>query len=218
MSTRAPILGPWVEVRRPWLLALVAAAAMASAGLTMAGLVGLAGSLRAEPATVAIADEQLSDALNDAPWVDAGGQGPVVWVVAAARCDGCAQFHQQDLPRLEAAGLRVRIIMVSRREDRHPELDAWTAAFAEARDPTMLVPLKAARALPQPPPDDPAEVEGNLEWGRASYDRIAAIVARNGGRMRMPALFWRRGAEWRAAIGRDAHLADRVLLELAPGA
>jgi hypothetical protein len=218
MDSRGPILGPWVEIRRPWLMAIMAAAALASAGLAVAGLSGLATSLRSEPITIAVADEELADALQDAPWVEAGGRGPVVWAVSAAACDACAAFHQADLPALEAEGLRVRVIMVSPRQGRDAALEAWTAAFAQNRDPAMLAPLSAGRAPPRVPPDDPAEIEGHLEWGRSSYDRVAAIVERNGGRMRLPALFWRRGPEWRAAVGRDAHLAAYVLRELAPGA
>src|SRR5262249_55054486 len=107
---------------------------------------------------------------------------------------------------------------VSPREGRHPRLDAWTAAFAENRNIALLAPLRARRPIPEQPTDDPAIVEGYLEWGRASYDRVATIVARNGGTMRTPALFWRRGPEWRAAIGKDGGLADRALRELAPGA
>ncbi|MBL8551731.1 MAG: hypothetical protein JNJ73_17215 [Hyphomonadaceae bacterium] len=212
------ILGPSAEVRRPWLVALMGAAALAAAGLAMAGLVGLAMSLRAEPVTVVIADEELGPALAEAPWAESGGEGPVVWVVASGQCDGCADLLGRDLAQLEAEGLRVRLILVSPREGRHPRLDAWTAAFAETRDPSLLAPLRAHRPVPEVPRDDPAIIEGYLEWGRASYDRIAAIVARNGATLRAPSLFWRRGAEWRLAVGTDGAAADRALRELAPGA
>lgn len=217
-AMRFEILGPWVEVRRPGLLGAMAALALAAAAMAGLGLVGLAASLRAEPVTLAIADEDLGEVLAQAPWAESGGEGQVVWAVASAVCRDCKDFLGHDLAALEAEGLRVRLIMVSPREGRHPSLDAWTAAFAETRDPSLLAPLRARRVVPAQPPDDPAVVEGYLEWGRASHDRIAAIVARNGGEMRLPALFWRRGPEWRAAIGRNGAIADRALRELGPGA
>jgi hypothetical protein len=47
---------------------------------------------------------------------------------------------------------------------------------------------------------------------------IAAVAAANGADMRLPALIWRRGHEWRAAFGREPDAAEFVRADLGPEA
>ncbi|HWA01374.1 MAG TPA: hypothetical protein VG841_13775 [Caulobacterales bacterium] len=42
---------------------------------------------------------------------------------------------------------------------------------------------------------------------------LRAVVAENGADMRLPALFWRRGARWRAAFGAEVDARQRVLAD-----
>jgi hypothetical protein len=47
---------------------------------------------------------------------------------------------------------------------------------------------------------------------------IAAVAAANGADMRLPALIWRSGGEWRAAFGRGSHASKLVRADLGPEA
>ncbi|MGE0044738.1 MAG: hypothetical protein AB7J28_02820 [Hyphomonadaceae bacterium] len=201
-------------VKRPGVLAALALAAFLAAAAAIGGLAQLAAVRAAGPVTVASGPGALADALEDAPWIETGGDGPVVWAVASAQCPGCGAFFTEELEALEEEGFRVRVIVVSPRDERSALRAAWIAQLAEIRTPEALAPLTEGRALPAPRAGDAAAREGHLEWTRASYDRIAAIVARNERRMALPALFWRRGADWRALIG-GAHAHEHARRELA---
>lgn len=206
---------PAAPVKRPWLVAVLAIGALASLGAAIYGLTGLSAAIAERPQTIVQGAEYLGEALEAAPWTELGEGGPVIWALAPARCRECRAFFTHDLPSLERLGVRVRLIVAAPRDENDAGVLAWTAQAAQARGAGQLAPLLGGQSLPPAPRADPAEVEGYLEWGRATHDRLAGIVELNGLDMETPTLFWQRGEEWRADIGRDPFAAAHVRRELA---
>jgi hypothetical protein len=178
--------------------------------MAVGGLGGMASALEEQPVTLAAEADLLEAALQEAPWIERGGEGPVIWAVAPLRCQRCAPFFERDLPALRAQGLRVRLILIAPRSGAVQPEPAGAPKVVRIRHggPPMF-------AAAQDPIGASARDE---DWARASLDRITAILAANGASMEMPCLIWRRGFEWRAAFARPGRSADYALQELAPEA
>ncbi|MGE0827812.1 MAG: hypothetical protein AB7O04_00475 [Hyphomonadaceae bacterium] len=217
MDRAEPIFAPMSPVKRPWLVALLAVLCTAAAGAAIIGLAGVSYMLRLRPQTLLYETASLGEALDESPWIETGGAGPIVWAVLPPRCPQCANFFHRDLPALEADGLRVRVILYAPRDERDARLAAWVAEAARVRRADQLAWLKADADMPAVQGRDAAEREGYLEWGRAARDRLAAIIAANGATMEAPVLFWRRGPEWRVDLGPDHLRAAHARRELAAG-
>lgn len=197
-------------VRRPLLLAGLGAAVAAAAGFAIAGLGGLAEVIVARPVTIASEAESLSAALEAAPWIDAGGEGPMVWLVAPPPEPRRASSIAEAAADLRGAGFAVRVIVTAERAEQNAARLFHVAEAARLRSAQALDP----RVRVGPTHHLDAAQEGALEWAIASHERIAAIVSVNEATPRTPAYFWRTNGVWRAALGVDEHALDYVRLEL----
>ena len=158
----------------------------------------------AAPAVVAVEKTVLAEALEDAPWISSGGDGPELWLVTATDCPACRTFEQRVLPGLLDRGIDAHVILVvPEAANANDEQAQKVAALAKRRDWVSLHNWMNNR-------DDieatlePAAAEGFVEWGRASYERIGQALRRNGQELAAPALFWRSGPEWRASVRPDS--------------
>jgi hypothetical protein len=215
LSAKASLIGViWrsrvnnpMPLRRPAVFACALAALLAAAALLGVGLAQLAARRDAAPNVVAVDKADLEAALAAAPWTSSGDGGErVLWLVTAPDCAPCRAFERDDLPRLLGAGVEVRAILIAPR--------ALALASQGARDVAMLTKERdwdavhawmLARRDPANDQMDAAEEDGMLEWGRQSAERIAGVLKRNDIDFRTPALFWKRGAEWRASVKGDVN-------------
>jgi hypothetical protein len=196
---------PVRRVQRPALLALMGAIALASA-LTAGGGLFLHHQARlAGPVTLIGGGEALEDALLDAPWLGPENDGPVVWAITRADCPDCGALPPAVLAELADEGIDVRIIAVAARDGATAQAVGSAASLAHARDWNTLREWRADAPL-EPTTADKAAIEGYAEWGRASYDRVSALLRADGVEPHLPVLLWRRGPEWRAVTrgGRTA--------------
>jgi hypothetical protein len=218
-------------VKRPRLLAAVVAGVGSLAAMAAMGLADLRAYLSASPTVVAVGASQLQAALQDAPaLVDNPIDSPTAWLLTSPRCEECRRFENRDLARLQAMGVKVNVIVVAPRgapgvTDADRTLVAnlalkreWSVFKACMASAPSLAPkiFEVNSACAQNAVGDEAVVDGYLEWGRASHDRISAVLAANGADMKLPALFWRRGVEWRALVGEDPRAVEHVARDLAP--
>lgn len=195
---------PAPQIARPAVLSAVLAGLAVAVTLAGGGFVLLGVSLAERPVVVLTEADRLAAALEKAPWVSEASGGPVVWALATPGCKSCAAFLLHDLPGLEADGYSVRLILVA------PE-DAAEAEAARA--------VELARARAGADSDlEPGEAEGYIAWGREAAAEVDAALAANGARLVYPALIWRRGVEWRAALGRDFNARARIAADLKPAA
>jgi hypothetical protein len=218
-------------VKRPRLLAAVVAGVWSLAATAAISFADLRAYLGASPTVVAVGAAQLQAALQDAPSLaDNPVDNPNVWLLTSPGCQDCRRFEDRDLPRLQAMGVKVNVIVVAPRdatnvtkEERdlvanlalRREWSVFKACMATSPSAAPKV-FEVNSACARTGIQDAAVVDGYIEWGRASHERIGAVLAANGEDLKLPALFWRRGVEWRAVVGQDPHALEHVARDLAP--
>jgi hypothetical protein len=198
------------RVDKPELVMVCAGFALLSALCAGVGLMRAGGLQAHAPASVLAHRADLGEALQEAPWVASSEGGPIVWAVAGDSCRNCAAFLDRTLPGLNARGVEVRLVLT------HPlgaagEADDVVAELARTRDWNAFEHWREGKRQANFAGEDPAEQEGLVEWGRASYDRIAEVFQANKIDPSLPVLLWRKGPEWRVLTGPEALSIDRPL-------
>jgi hypothetical protein len=221
------------SILRPRFLSAVVACCVGSLALALAGLADVRTAIAEAPQIIAVEAAALETALEESPVLATAEAGPVAWLVTAPDCEDCRHLEEAAFNRLSAAGIAVKVVMAPANESPNAtsvEARAFVAALAARQDYQSLAPCLVSRR-------DEADslvrrvacrtsavelsapaIEGYLEWGRASHERIAAVLAANGLEPRAPALIWRRGGEWRAAVGRDQRSVAAAVRDLTAGA
>lgn len=205
-------------VTRPILFA--AALALACAAFAGAGWSFWRALTDAAGWTVVAVDRgKLPDALADGPFV--ATEGPAqVWIVSTPDCPACAALEARVAADLVGQGVGVRLMMLAPRDVVADDaMMARVATVAARRDwLTYQACFPTAQAACDAGALDAAAIDGYLEWGRATQDRIAAVVSANEAPLRFPMVFWRAGREWRLATGADAADLRQIARDVAPGA
>ena len=206
---------PLPRVQRPALLGLMCAIAFGAALAAGAGLMNLNAARLAGPVTLVTATGEVADALSDSPWVGSPANGPIVWAFTAPDCAACGKLTPAAIAALAEEEMEIRMIVVAPRGKGVAASDGAVAALAETRDWDELRRWTAGVAPTTAVPRDASVVEGNVEWGRASWDRIAAILRDNGVDPKLPLLIWKRGPEWRVLVASPAATLDAVRRDMA---
>ena len=205
---------PLRRVQRPELLAVLCAVVLLSAMAAGGGLLARQHAQLAGPVTLTTGVADMEDALLDSPWLGPENGGPVVWAVTKSDCADCGALPPVEVAALADEEIDVRIVAVAARDGARSGALESAASLAHARDWNTLrdwsnaAPLEATTA-------DKAAQEGYAEWGRASYDRVAAILRDNGVEPKLPLLIWRRGPEWRVVTKGSRASLDHVRRDLA---
>jgi hypothetical protein len=199
------------RVARPSLLALACAIAFGAAALAGYGLWSRHAERLAGPVTLVSETEEIADALADSPWTGSESTGPIVWAFTRPDCD-CGRLTPEAVAALSDEEMEIRMVVIAPRDMSQPPADV--AALAEARDwGTLERWAEGERVAAQTP--DAATQEGYVEWGRASWDRLSALLRANGIDPRLPLLVWRRGPEWRVLVGGNGATLDAVRRDMA---
>lgn len=199
------------RVERPALLGLACLIAFGAAGVAGVGLWSQHATRLAGPVTLVAQTDQIADALADSPWVGSEGNGPIVWAFTRPDCD-CGRLDAASVIALAEEEMEIRMVVVVPRGD--ADGDASVAALAESRDWGALQRWTGGDEI-APQTTDAAARDGYTEWGRASWDRVAAILRENGVDPKLPLLLWRRGPEWRVLVGGRAVTLDAVRRDMA---
>src|SRR5580704_4676162 len=92
-------------------------------GLVVVGILAVAGAVlflmwdldwRWQPHTIAKNQTELAQALDQSGWVSPHLTGPKLYVIAYRDCAACTQFEQAEFPKLQAADVDTRMIMIAR--------------------------------------------------------------------------------------------------------
>lgn len=202
------------RVQHPALLGLVLAlTALAGLG-AVSGLVGLHAARLAGPVPLITQTEEVADALGDSPWVGSDATGPVVWAFVKSDTACCGSLTPARLVALSDENMELRIVVVAPRTGAGDTAKASAATLAVSRDWADLR-RWADGAATTGRAADPAETEGYVEWGRASYDRVAALLRRNGVEPRLPLVIWRAGPEWRVLVSGPGARIDSIRRDMA---
>ena len=193
-------------VEAPIVLLFALGALLFSTVLAGSGLYALRADKLNGPVTLVSETEELADALADAPWIGGEAGGAPIWVVAPVTCGGCEGLFANEIPGQRDSGLDVRLILVA--SGTKPDAaDAFLAALAKSRDWQAFDAWAQAKEKSAyyndmasiGPLATPEEIEGYLEWGRASAARVRSVLERNEAPNSPALLIWRSGPEWRVA-------------------
>jgi len=191
-------------VARPKVLAGLCGALALCVLAAGAGYAMLWQSVADGPVVVLSEADRLEDALERAPWagseLEVETDAPVVWALTGAPCGECPAFEAEDVAALTADGYAVRLVVVA--EEGGPA-EGLERAVALARARTEA-----------DSPLEPGEAEGYAAWGRTVADEVSAVLDANEAELELPALIWRRGAEWRVSVGRDPNARARIAEDL----
>src|SRR5579863_8801944 len=93
------------------LAGLIFVAIMAVAGAVVFAVWDL--DLRWRPHTIAQRQPEIARMLDQAGWVSPHLTGPKLYMISYRRCAECVAFEDQAFPKLQAAGVDTRVIMVA---------------------------------------------------------------------------------------------------------
>jgi hypothetical protein len=177
------------------------------AGLVLTAAVLLGGltawwatDLRWRPRTVKAHQAEIARLLDSAGWVSSGRTGPKLYMLSFHACPDCARFMAEEVPKLDAAGVDTRVIMIARADvnglsrsspveratvaelwvgRRWALLGAWTQAAPDAWTAPGI-----------PPADGDLARTAVVEAGRKLVADLRPLLRANGVRLAYPTLVW----------------------------
>ena len=175
--------------------------------LILALMLGLGGAwiwwdnfARWKPRVITHSPLEITRALERAGWVSPGLPGPKLYMISFRDCPDCQRFERDMFPRLQAAGVDTRVIMVAR-----PDAEGVSRSTPAER--TTVAELWANRswrlwqqwqaAAPQTwtapgliPADTDTGRAALVEAGRQMVTTLRPLLAENGVNFAYPLLVW----------------------------
>ena len=158
--------------------------------------------------------DELALALEEAPYVSQGRNGPVLYVVTFRDCPSCLSFKAAELERLNDIGVDIRWIVYAR-ADRDgasrsgPEERALVAELAMTRNYKLFEAWYAVSAqeyyqtatLPLPADGDPERTAALDAQRELVGETLKGILADNGEEIFIPTMLWKETGGWRGYVG-----------------
>ncbi|MDB5417444.1 MAG: hypothetical protein JWP86_1076 [Phenylobacterium sp.] len=156
--------------------------------------------LRWRPKTITKHQAEITGLLEASGWVSSGGKGPKLYMVSYRTCTDCIRFKLEEVPKLVAKGVDVRIIEIARRDvngmaKSTPAERATVAQLWLTRDWGLMerwekVPAEAWTAPGIPPADGDMGRMAVIESGRQLVERLRPLLKDNGINFAYPTLIW----------------------------
>lgn len=210
-------------MRRAMLIVvLLAIVAVAGSGLYLAWDL----DWRWRPHTITKRQDSIARALDQSGWVSPHLTGPKLYVIAYRACAPCAAFEQAAFPKLQAAEVDTRVIMIARPDlngqpqstpaERSTVAELWTNRSWKLFQQWSLAQPSAWTAAGLPPADGDAARTAVIEVGRQAVSGLKSDLGANGVRFGYPMLvWWTKDGRMRACACVDARSYDFVEAELA---
>src|SRR6185437_4795663 len=177
--------------------------------LVLIGVVVVAGAVvflmwdldwRWRPATVTKNQAEIGQALDQSGWVSPHLTGPHVYVIAFRNCPACVQFEQTEFPKLQAAEVDTRVIMIARADvngqplstpaERATVAELWVGRSWKLFQQWSLASPQTWTAPAIPPADGDAARTAVIEAGRGLVANLTPQLRANGVRFAYPMLIW----------------------------
>jgi hypothetical protein len=157
--------------------------------------------LRWRPHTIASHQAEIARILDTAGWVSPRLPGPRLYMLTYRACPACVQFEQAELPKLRAAGVDTRIIVValpdanglahSTPAERTTVAELWVNRDWKLLDRWLAVNPSAAWTAPGlPAADGDAARTAVVEAGRKAVSDLTPLLAHSGVTFAWPTLIW----------------------------
>jgi hypothetical protein len=185
--------------------------------LGLAGVLAVGGAIvfllwdldwRWRPHTITGHQAEISQALEQSGWVSPHLTGPKVYVVVYPGCDACSSLLAPAIPKLQAAGVDTRMIVIARpdrngqtlstAQDRALTAELWTNRswkLFQQTQPAMagvVTPPPPTQAKPPAPPpaDGDAARAAVIEVGRQLATTLKGELRGSGVDFDYPTLIW----------------------------
>lgn len=180
---------------------------------------------RWRPQTITQRQDAIARALDQSGWVSPHLTGPKVYVVVYRDCGPCAAFEQAAFPKLQAADVDTRVIVVARADEngqpgsspaeRSTVAELWTNRSWKLFQQWSLASPAAWSAAGLPPADGDAARTAVIEVGRQLVGGLKSDLGANGVRFDDPLLvWWTKDGRMRACACADPRSYRFVLSEL----
>jgi hypothetical protein len=157
--------------------------------------------LRWRPHTIERDQAQIASILEGAGWVSPKLAGAKLYMVSYRSCPDCVRFETVEFPKLQAAGVDTRVIVIARPDlngaaKSTPAERATVAQLWIGRDWnlfqrwTSVTPPDAWTAPGIPPADGDTARTAVVEAGRHAVETLRPLLAHNGIRFAYPTLVW----------------------------
>ena len=154
---------------------------------------------RWRPHTIDKHQAMIAQALDQSGWVSPHLTGPKLYVVAYRDCAACTDFEAKEFPRLQAAGVDTRVIMIARADlngqalstpvERAMVAELWTNRSWKLYQQWSAAP--AGWTLPGiAPADGDAARTAVVLTGRTLASDLTPLLKDNGLRFGYPTLVW----------------------------
>ena len=177
--------------------------------LSLLGVLAVAGAVvflmwdldwRWRPHTITKHQDEIAQALAQSGWVSPHLTGPKVYMIAYRACDACIQLEQTMFPKLQAADVDTRVILIAQPDlngqprstpaERNTVAELWTNRSWKLFQQWSLATPAAWTAPNIPPADGDAARSAVIEVGRQLATRLAAQLRDNGVDLDYPTLIW----------------------------
>jgi len=180
----------------PWFMAIALLAVIGG------GLYGWwALDLRWRPHTIKTHQAEIAKALDGAGWVSPKSGQVRLYMVSYRSCPDCIRFEEEMFPRLQAAGVDTRVIMIARADrngqskstppERATVAELWiNRSWKLYQDWTGVKPPTAWTAPGVPPADGDTARTAVVDAGRGLVEQLRPMLKDNGIKFAYPTLIW----------------------------
>lgn len=146
---------------------------------------------------------EIIDLLERSGWVARPAAGAKVYVIGFRGCPDWSRYFGQEVPRLQAAGAEVRLILVARRDadgqakstpaERATVAEMWANRSLDLLETWQAAGPETWTAKAIPPADGDAARTALVERSRVLVDQLQPLLADNGvsrDRFRYPTVIW----------------------------
>jgi hypothetical protein len=177
--------------------------------LVLLGVAAVAGAVvflmwdldwRWRPHTITRNQAEIAQALDRSGWVSPHLTGPKVYIIAYRGCDACTRLEQAVFPRLQAADVDTRVILIAQPDlngqarstpaERSTVAELWTNRSWKLFQQWSLASPAAWTAPNIPPADGDAARSAVIEVGRQLVSSLTGQLKDNGVRLDYPTLIW----------------------------
>jgi hypothetical protein len=155
---------------------------------------------RWQPHTITKNQAEIAQALDQSGWVSPHLTGPKVYVIGYRACEACLSFEQAAFPKLQAADVDTRVILIARPDlngqarstpaERNTVAELWTNRSWKLFQQWALTVPTAWTASGVPPADGDAARSAVLEVGRQLVVSLTSELKDNGVDFAYPTVIW----------------------------
>jgi hypothetical protein len=179
------------------------------AGLVVLAVAALAGFIvfelwntdwRWRPHTIDKHQTMIAQALDQSGWVSPHLTGPKVYLIVYRDCPACADFETKEFPKLQAAGVDTRVIVIARADmngqaqstasERATVAELWTNRSWKLFQQWSVATPAAWTAPGILPADGDTARTAVIEAGRSLAEDLTPLLKDNGVAFGYPTLIW----------------------------